>query len=162
MKLHLPILGLIGVALSCCTPGFAGSPDVSASELATHLGISVWRISADNLPPVYTAWVEIVQDGKVTKDYTARMQFHRKGDLLVMAHNTPQGVAISLDSGDLRTFRPHDALEVVSWSVGHSLPKDAGVGTYILCGDYPLKNGKRTATGRIEDLDSGLVLKIVQ
>lgn len=162
MKPHLPILALIGLVFSIRTPCAAAGPDVSASELATHLGISVWRVSADQLPPKYSAWVAIVKDGKIEKEYTARVQFHRAGDLVVMAHDTPQGVAVSLDSGDLRTSLTHNVLEVVGISFRHSLPKDAGVGTYVLCGDYPFKNGERTGTGKIEDLDSGLVLQIVQ
>jgi hypothetical protein len=160
MKPRFLKFALVCALLLSCTESITAGHDVSASELARHLKISVWRIQEKNLPPKFTVWIGRVQNGKLTKAYTAGAVFTRDGDLVVLAQKTDRGLAVSISCGGFSTSKPAASLEPIEYSMVHMLGTDAGIGTHVLCGDYPEKNGTRSATGKIEDLESGLVLQI--
>ncbi|MEA3187290.1 MAG: hypothetical protein QOD99_1120 [Chthoniobacter sp.] len=155
-------LTFLCAALLFCLPTKASGPDISASELAQHLGVYAWRIPAKNLPDKFTAWVDLVKDGRITQQYLGRVGFQRKGDLIILMHDTDRGIAISMRCGSLFTSLPNNALQAVACPIKHALSQDAGVGSHILCGDYPTKNGEIRVMEKVKDLKSGLVLQIVR
>ena len=105
--MRLPILILLLVSFIPRT--FAEDAALTTTKLARHLGISTWRIPAEQLPASYTLKLYHVRGGTLAKEYLVGA-FKNNGALLICARWLSDSVSVSMDDGttivSTRTFLP--------------------------------------------------------
>ena len=157
----MKILLLFSFAALAAFPLDAKASDVTASELAQHLGVSTWRVPESKLPARFMVRVQKVRDGKIDKESNfPGFTFDRKGDLVICAHEENGKIFMTLASGGTSMSPASKGIEGVSFMAKHKIDLKNPLGPHLLGGDYPLRNGGRIATGKYQDATSGLVLFI--
>jgi hypothetical protein len=78
---------------------FCSDQEITMTELARHLGISTWRIPADQLPDSFKVTLHHIKNGRLTKDYVLG-QFKKHGDLLICTRWLSDSASISVDDGN--------------------------------------------------------------
>jgi len=92
---------IIAIALCAflwCADGFSADHAITTSELARHLGVSIWRVPQEKLPDSYKVILYHVKGGKLTKEYLVG-EFKKNGDLLICARWLSDSASISADDG---------------------------------------------------------------
>ena len=161
MKNILAIL-LIGVF----TTSHLGAEPLTASELASHLGVLHWE-SEVNLPTgSFSVSVSEIKNGKVAGDgglpgFTAPTNDSSGQKLVVLVSQERSGTLLTVVLGNSSFSNKGVSKKVeIPFTASLPLPRSIGVGSYVLGGDYMTKGNTIICTGKIEDLKSGLLLQI--
>jgi hypothetical protein len=64
----MKILLLFSFAVWAACPLDAQASDITAPELARHLGVSTWRVPESKLPARFTVRLQKIRDGKIDKE----------------------------------------------------------------------------------------------
>ena len=153
------VLNLVGPVLIQC-PARPSGVDITASELAEHLGVFAWRIPAKALPDRFTAYLDVIKNGKHLPAEST-FTFDRGGDFVVATHANEKGEILVTMSSGVQTISPRISLRTEDCTAKTPLPSQAGLGTYVLCGTYKtMPSGVMVANENLEDLVSGLVLHV--
>jgi hypothetical protein len=131
-------------------------PEPTSKEIADHLGIYKWFIPAHKLPGKISVSVAVIENGELRSMPTHGFGLTTKGDLVICAHEENGENIITISRGGVLTRFTRNG----KFSSRHPLPRDAGVGTFLLCGEYKTSTEGMHATGKIEDVVSGLALVV--
>lgn len=71
--------------------------ELTASQVARHLGIYHYRISQDKLPSFYTLSLRRIHDGQLVGPELLGGGFKNNGDLVICARKTEKGIQLSAD-----------------------------------------------------------------
>lgn len=154
---------LLAIFLGVLSAGTHAAEPLTAAELATHLGVFHWKSKLDLPPGSFAASIAEISDGKVVDTHVIsliEMTEAQEGQkVLVMASNDERESIITLAVGDsltqLKCFRRKP------FRGSYSLPDKITTGEFILGGDYITRNGQIVPTGKIADMKTGLLLRIV-
>lgn len=153
------------VAFCLFTGGALEGAAITASELAQHLGVSVWRISEAKLPKHFMVYFASVENGKLGPN-SSGTGLQRDGDLVICAHEENGKMMITAACGGSMTTPYINGLEIAPFPIQHEIGNQAALGPHLLFADYKLQsdaknpNGLKVATGKIEDATRGLVLVV--
>lgn len=75
--------------------------EITASQVARHLGIHHYRIPQDKLPSFYTLSLRRIHDGQLVGPELLGGGFKNNGDLVICARNTEKGIQLSADDGTM-------------------------------------------------------------
>ncbi len=156
----------IALAFIGCTLPIAESADLSTSALARHLGISYWQSKVDLQPGTFGAAVSEIRNGVLvgsvgTNALTGPSEDLQGQDIYILASNTSNGTKLTLIIGSSSlTTSPTAESSTIDLPATSALPDSISAGTFVLGGDYAMKDGTKIATGKIEDIVSGLALII--
>jgi hypothetical protein len=139
--------------------------DVTANELAQHLGVSVWRIPHAQLPKRITVSIREVRDGKLADGGSASWTLDATTDLVVCSHERDGKMIVSIACGGGVAYPEITGMNTAPFTAKSEIEGPA-IGTHLLFADYPIVKdakyplGLETDTGKIADVTRGIALVV--
>lgn len=155
---------LLPLLLALCLPVSSSvAVEITAADVARHLGIHFWKFDADKLPDHYSVALRVIKDGRLTDQSIGAFSFPDKGNLIIGVSPAPNGRVIPTISVGTSVAGVDEARRPkVGMSVKHEHTTVTPEEPLVLCGDYRSDGKAIVATGKIEDVTSGLALLILE
>lgn len=152
--------------LTCATLAApARAAEVTATDVAKHLGIQFWKFEAASLPARYSVALLEVKDGEIAAQRViGPVLFPDKADMVVAISTTSEGLLVAtINVGGSGARVPESRRLKVGTSMRQLISSITPGSPTLLCGDYyqPDK-GRLVITGKIQDVESGLALLVVE
>ena len=136
--------------------------DVTADDVARHLGIHFWKFEAASLPTKYSVTLQEIEDGKITKRDLGGFLFTTTGEL-VIGISIQDGLLLPTISVGSETWSINEKQRrKIGADVKHSIKKIVSGVPMVICASYKSKRNEVVATGKVEDVVSGLALLILE
>jgi hypothetical protein len=140
--------------------------DITANELAQHLGVSVWRIPHAKLPKKITVSIREVRDGKLA-DGGSSAAFTLDGttDLVVCSHEQDGKMIVTFACGGAVVYPEITGMNTAPFATKSAINGPA-IGTHLIFADYPIIKDARNPLGReidtdkIEDVKRGIAFVV--
>lgn len=158
-------LGYLLASLLLITAPLRAS-DITATELAQHLGVSVWRIPHAKLPKQITVSLHEVRDGKLIKGGSnASFTLNGTTDLVVCSHEQGGKLIITVACGGAVVYPEITGMNTAPFAAKSEIYGPA-IGTHLLFADYSIVKdarnplGREIATDKIGDVKRGIALMV--
>jgi len=152
------------LALAFLVPGFAvaqsATPELTATQLARHLGIYHWQIAKEELPVKYNVRVQEIRDGKLpigVIDHFATLT-RKQGNLVIAMSQEEEEWKVSFFAEDGNGGSLRARIKVQSLGMA---PRKVIIGKpMVLRGQYREQEGRIVISGKVEDVVSGFAVTI--
>jgi len=136
--------------------------EVTAQDVARHLGIYFWKFDAASLPAKYSIALLEIEDGKITDRSIGGFSFPDTGDLVV-GISIRDGLLIpTISVGSSTGGISEKKRRKIGSGVKHSIDQVVVGVPVVICADYKSDGNKIVATGKVEDVVSGLALLVTE
>jgi hypothetical protein len=163
MKVYLCVSAAVFIARALV----AADQPLTADELAFHLGVHAWETTVALPPGSFQVSVIHLVDGKPAEAFLAGFQ-QRNDDpsgthLIVIAGPSPTGTKVTIQLGSAgAAMNPKEQTADVYCPSIERIPKQIGVGKYLLGGEYRAGEKTTVITGKVEDIRNGLLLEVTR
>ena len=140
------------------------SAEIKAADIARHLGIRFWKIESSTLPARYSVRLQEIRNGLITQQpIIGAFSLPEGGDLVIGVSLSPDGKIIPTVSVGSSSAGIHESKRIsVGMSVKHEISNVKQGVPIVLMADYKSNGEVTVATGRVEDVISGLALIIYE